>query len=167
MKEVFEYGKCIFIRPEIAFVDDMLEMMNDPEIQSMLFNDPKVITKESEIEWINSHQEDHTFSVIDKETKEYIGNCAYNEIIGNRGEIGITIIKRMQGKKYAKDIIKGLIEYGYNTLKLDEIFAIVFSDNIRSLNCISDLNFKEYKREKNVITRNNQPVDDIYLKHIK
>lgn len=80
-----------------------------------------------------------------------------------RFEIGLTICKKMQGKHYAKDIIKGLIEYGFNILNLDEIHAVIFSDNIKSLNCVIQLGFKEYKREKNVILRNGKSVDDIYF----
>lgn len=29
MTELFRYGKCIFARPNINNVDDMVEMMND------------------------------------------------------------------------------------------------------------------------------------------
>ncbi len=29
MIEIFRYGKCIFARPNIENVDDMVEMMND------------------------------------------------------------------------------------------------------------------------------------------
>jgi len=69
----------------------------------------------------------------------------------------------MQGKHYAKDIINGLIDYGFNILNLNEIYAIVFSDNFRSLNCIQGLGFVEYDREENVLERNGNKVDDIYL----
>lgn len=163
MIEIFRYGKCIFARPNIENVDDMVEMMNDESIQSMLSTKKRVITKESEIEWINAHQEDNTFSVYDSETLEYIGNCSFNEIDNNRGEIGITIRKKMQGKHYAKDIIKGLINYGFDVLNLDEIYSIVFSDNERSLNCMVQLGFEECKREKNVVERNGMQVDDVYF----
>jgi RimJ/RimL family protein N-acetyltransferase len=122
-----------------------------------------IITKESEIDWVNSHQEDNTFCAYDLETKEYIGNCGINEIDNNRGEIGITIRKQMQGKHYAKDMIKGLIDYGFNTLGLDEIYSIVFSDNIRSINCMIQLGFEEYKRDMAVINRNGNQVDDVYF----
>lgn len=133
MEILFKYGKCAFTKPNIDNVDDMVEMMNDEEIASMLTTKKRVITKEVE----------------DK-----------------RGEIGITIRKQMQGKHYAKDIINGLIELGGNELKLDEIYSIVFSDNVRSLNCMKQLGFEEYYREKCVVERNGKQVDDIYLKLI-
>ena len=163
MTELFRHGKCIFARPNINNVDDMVEMMNDEEIQSMLSTKKRTFTKKMEIEWVNSHQEDNTFSVYDVETLEYIGNCGFNEINENKGEIGLTICKKMQGKHYAKDIINGLIEYGFNTLGLDEIYSIVFSDNKKSMNCMIQLGFEEYNREKNVLDRNGYQVDDVYL----
>lgn len=163
MTVVFEYGKCIFARPNINNVDDMLEMMNDEEIQFMLSTKKRTFTREMEMDWVNSHQEDSIFSVYDVETLEYIGNCGFNEINKNKGEIGLTICKKMQGKHYAKDIINGLIEYGFNTLGLDEIYSIVFSDNKKSMNCMIQLGFEEYNREKNVLDRNGHQVDDVYL----
>lgn len=163
MTVVFEYGKCIFARPNINNVDDMVEMMNDEEIQSMLSTKKRTFTRKMEMDWVNSHQEDSIFSVYDVETLEYIGNCGFNKINKNKGEIGLTICKKMQGKHYAKDIINGLIEYGFNTLGLDEIYSIVFSDNKKSMNCMIQLGFEEYNREKNVLDRNGHQVDDVYL----
>lgn len=163
MRELFRYGKCIFTRPNMENVDDMVQMMNDDDIQSMLFNEKKVFTKKMEIDWVKSHQDDNIFCVYDVNSKEYIGNCGFNELNGNKGEIGLTISKKMQGKHYAKDIIKGLIEYGFNILGLDEINSIVFSDNKRSINCMIQLGFEEYSREKNVLERNGNSVDDVYF----
>ena len=163
MEEVFRYGKCIFAKPSVENVDDMVEMINDSDISSMLTTKKRVITREAEIEWIKKHQDGNTFSAFDKETLEYIGNCSFNEIENNRGEIGITIRKQMQGKHYAKDMIRGLIDYGFNVLKLDEIYSIVFSDNVKSLNCMIQLGFEEYNRENNVMERNGSQVDDVYL----
>ncbi len=79
MEAVFQYGKCIFTKPNVNNVDDMVEMMNNERIASMLSTKKRVYTREMEIEWIRMHQEDHTFSVYDRETSEYIGNCGFNE----------------------------------------------------------------------------------------
>ena len=163
MEVIFKYGKCIFTRPNMNNVDDMVEMMNNEKITSMLSTKKRVITREMEIEWINHHQNDNTFSAYDSETLEYIGNCGFNEIDSNRGEIGITIREAMQGKHYAKDMINGLIEYGYNVLGLDEIYSIVFSDNVRSINCMVQLGFEEYNRDKNIAERNGIQIDDVYF----
>ena len=80
MTELFRYGKCIFTRPSINNVDDMVEMINDEEIQSMLSTKKRTFTRGMEIDWVNSHHEDSIFSVYDTETLEYIGNCGFNEI---------------------------------------------------------------------------------------
>ena len=110
MEVIFKYGKCVFTKPDATDVDAMVEMMNNDRITSMLFTRKRVITREMEMEWINAHQEDNIFSAYDSETLEYIGNCGFNEIEDNRGEIGLTIREAMQGKHYAKDIINVLSE---------------------------------------------------------
>ena len=55
-----------------------------------------------------------------------------------------------------------MMEYGFNVLGLDEIYSIVFSDNIRSINCMVQLGFEEYNRDKNVTERNGNQIDDVY-----
>ena len=167
MKEIFKYGKCIFTRPNMANLDDMVEMMNDEEIVSMISLNPKPISREMEIEWINNNQEGYVFSAYDINSLKYIGNCSFVDIVGNKGEIGIVICKPMQGNHYAKDMLNGVMDYGFNTLGLDEIYAIVFSDNVKSLNCIKQLGFVEYKREAIDLHRNGIDVEDVYLKKMK
>ena len=164
MEILFEYGKCAYTRPNIENVDDMVEMMNNEKIASMLSARKRVVTREGEIEWIKAHQDDNTFSVYDRSTFEYIGNCGFNEIDGNRGEIGLNICEHMQGKHYAKDVIMGLVEHGFNELGLDEIYGIIFSDNIRSLNCVKQLGFEEYQRDTGIFERNGNQVDDVYFR---
>ena len=164
MEIKFAYGKCVFTRPRIENVDQMVQMMNNENIASMLSAKRRIITRESELEWIQAHQDDLTFSAYDRESLEFIGNCSFNEIDGKRGEIGLSICAHMQGKHYAKDIISGLAAYGFRELELDEIYAIVFSDNVRSLQCVTELGFKEYARKKNVLERNGVPVDEVYLR---
>lgn len=36
MTKLFEYGKVVFTKPNLQNVDDMVEMMNDESISSML-----------------------------------------------------------------------------------------------------------------------------------
>jgi len=46
MKDRFKYGKCIFTNPNLDNINEMLEMMNDPEIHSMLTSHPRIYTYE-------------------------------------------------------------------------------------------------------------------------
>ena len=88
MDILFEYGKCAYTRPNIENVDDMVEMMNNEKIASMLSARKRIITREGEIEWINAHQDDNTFSVYDRSTFEYIGNCGsviYSHVMAHSG----------------------------------------------------------------------------------
>ena len=62
MEIKFAYGKCVFTRPRIENVDQMVQMMNNENIASMLSAKRRIITRESELEWIQAHQDDLTFS---------------------------------------------------------------------------------------------------------
>lgn len=50
MEILFSYGKCVFTRPRIENVDDMVEMMNNEIISSMLSAKKRIITREAELE---------------------------------------------------------------------------------------------------------------------
>ena len=66
MEIKFAYGKCVFTRPRIENVDQMVQMMNNENIASMLSAKRRIITRESELEWIQAHQDDLTFSAYDR-----------------------------------------------------------------------------------------------------
>ena len=113
--------------------------------------------------WIERHQNDYTYTMI-TENGEFIGNCNYNEIENGSGEIGIFISPRFQDIGLGTEAITELIRIGFNELNLEEIRLVVFSHNERAIRCYRRLGFEEYNRITAVTTRNNNPVDDIYMR---
>lgn len=59
----------------------------------------------------------------------------------NRAEIGYIIRKEEHGKGYMKEAIAPMIEYGFNTLKLNTIEAIIDPENIASENLLLAFGF--------------------------
>ncbi len=101
----------------------------------------------SEIEWVKEHQEDFTFSMVTKDTDEFIGNCGFNEIHDNGGVIGIFISPKFQNIGLGTEAITELIRFGFEDLNLEEIRLVVFSHNERAIRCYQKLGFREYKRK--------------------
>lgn len=137
--------------------------MNNVDINTFITNDPIIVTYEEELDWINRHQEDYTFSMI-TENEEFIGNCSFHEIENGSGEIGIILSPEFQNIGLGTEAITFLINYGFDILNLEEIRLVVFSHNERAIRCYQRLGFEEYNRITAVTTRNNEPVDDIYMR---
>lgn len=164
MEVLYQTERISFIRPNIDYVEDYYRNINNPLIYSFLFNEYYGFTLDDEINWINRHQEDYTFTMIDRETNNFIGNCSYNEIENNIGTIGIAIDPNYQNIGLGTEAITELIRIGFNELNLDEVRLIVFSDNERAIRCYQRLGFEEYQRVENVIQRNGNEIADIYMR---
>lgn len=146
MKEIIIQTKnMIFTRPQTDCAKIMLDLINNPEINTFTQKVHIDLTLEDEIKWVNSHQDDYVFSMFSK-ADEYIGNCGFNEISDKVGTIGIFIAPEFQNRGLGTEALLALIDYGFNTLQLEEINLDVFSHNKRAIHCYKKLGFKEYKR---------------------
>ena len=155
MKEfeiIFESENIYYVNITEKLIDDYLEMINNPEVSKFISLKPRFFTFEDENNWIKQKQINNSiiFSMIEKNTNEFIGNIEILEINNNIGEIGLCIIPKKQGKHYGLESIKRFIKYCVNNLKLEEIGLSVYSHNEKAINCYKKLGFVEYKREKNI-----------------
>lgn len=58
-------------------------------------------------------------------------------------EIGYELLRKFQGQGLMHEAIKKVIEYGFQTIKLQTIEAVVHKDNQSSINLLRKLSFKE------------------------
>jgi RimJ/RimL family protein N-acetyltransferase len=79
------------------------------------------------------------WAVVDKITKEIIGTILLVQLPDNNGlptsdyEIGWHFRRVSWGKGYATEAARGIIAYGFNTLQLPVLYAVVHPDNKRSI----------------------------------
>ena len=84
------------------------------------------------------------FLLIEKEYEIIIGRCGLHNwnVLHNRAEIGYVIndvdFKR---KGFMTEAAQAIINFGFNTLKLNRIEALVGSNNIPSLRIMEKFNF--------------------------
>lgn len=83
------------------------------------------------------------FSMIERNSNEIIGTCGFNSIdLDNaKVEIGYDIAKAYWGMGYAPESIKALIEYAFETLKINRIEAKVEPANVNSIKVLQKLHF--------------------------
>jgi len=161
-----ESKNIYYVRLSEYLVDDYLEMINDIDMQKLISTEKKYLTKEQELEWIRKNKENDRFSMIDKKSNIFIGNIELMDVTDNDAVMGICITKSMQNKKYGTEAIMKILDYGFNTLNLNEITLVVFSNNLRALHTYTKLGFVEYKIESTTDIDGN-PVADIYMKKCK
>jgi len=165
-KILFQSKNIDYVEVNPNLINDYLIMVNDIEIQRRISSKSRIFTYEEEENWINNKLEnkDIIFSMIERNTNEFIGNIELMHVTEKDAELGICITSKKQGKHYGLEAIKKLIEYSFDVLGLEEINLVVFSTNQRAIKCYKKLGFKEYKIEKNVENIDNIPTNDIYMK---
>ena len=168
-KVVFETDNIRFIKIDKTFINDYLKMVNDPEIQKMIYRVPINFTYEGELEWIDGKLKNdaYVYTMIDKVNGDFIGNVELMDVTSETAEMGICITGNMQDKRYGSEAIKKMIDFSFEELELDYLTANVFSINKRSLHCIKKFGFEEYDVIKNIKVVDDEQVDEICLKKVR
>jgi RimJ/RimL family protein N-acetyltransferase len=95
-------------------------------------------------EKLKSSNSDIVFAIIEKETNEHIGNVGLHHIdwVHSSAELGIVIGEtEFYGKKIGKQAWKLITEYGFSTLNLHRIYALIMTNNIVSIKCAEAAGF--------------------------
>lgn len=140
---VFESDRIYYTKVSELLVNDYLTMVNDPEIKNKISRKDRTFTYEQELEWIKSKLDnnDLCFSMIEKETGEFIGNIEIVRIVDNIANLGISITRQKQDKHYGTESIKALLKYCYEVLNLDGMDLNVFKNNPRAIHCYENIGF--------------------------
>ncbi|PCH76264.1 MAG: GNAT family N-acetyltransferase [Flavobacteriaceae bacterium] len=74
--------------------------------------------------------------------------------VHHRAGIGILVLPEFEGYGYAKEALALLIHYSFNKLQLHQLYANITSDNLRSIQLFSKLEFQEIACKKDWIYSN-------------
>ncbi len=149
MNVIFESENIIYVRPSFDLVPQYLEMVNDIENVAKFIGERRtLLTEQEEIDYIKDKMDkDATmFSMLEKDTREFIGNIEFFNRVDDEAEWGIVITSKMQNKGYGKESLKRSVEYGFNELNLKRIYLEVYANNPRAIHIYENCGFKEYDR---------------------
>ncbi|MBO4568248.1 MAG: GNAT family N-acetyltransferase [Bacteroidales bacterium] len=90
----------------------------------------------------------------------------YDEF-NSRAGIGILIDKKHRGKDYAKNAISLLLKYCFNTLLLNQIYALVLETNANSIKLFESLGFVKCGVKKQWYKTTDGFVDQIEYQYIR
>jgi len=144
MEKVFESENLYYVKINKELINDYLNMINDKEVRKLISDKPfEEVTYEGELEWINDKLKDNSvvFSIMEKETNEFVGNIELMNIRSNIGELGISITSNKQNKHYGTEAIKSMINYIYINKIVEELDLNVFNFNERAIHCYEKIGF--------------------------
>ena len=149
MNVIFESENIIYVRPSFDLVPQYLEMVNDIENVAKFIGERRtLLTEQEEIDYIKDKMDkDATmFSMLEKDTREFIGNIEFFNRVDDEAEWGIVITTNKQNKGYGKEALLRSVEYGFNELNLRRIYLSVYANNPRAIHVYENCGFKEYDR---------------------
>jgi len=114
---------------------------------------------------INQPESWYQVLITEKDTKAVIGDIGIHFFGAEnlQTELGITLNKDFQGRGYASEALKGVINFLFSDLKKHRIMASVDPENIDSLKLMERIGFrKEGHFVKSLFWKNNWTDDVIY-----
>lgn len=149
MKTIFESENIRFVEVSEALVGDYLTMVNDLErVERFLGGAHEPFTEEQEIAWVHKKLEnrEHVFSLLEKESGEFIGNIELMDVHDSTAELGVAITGDKQDLGCGTEAIRALCAYGFERLGLKTITLRVFPENVRAIHVYQKCGFVEYDR---------------------
>jgi RimJ/RimL family protein N-acetyltransferase len=139
--EIFAETERLILR-EIEYEDEqgMFELDSDPEVHRYVGNNPVQSLEQIQmvIGFIRQQYVDNgigRWAVVEKHTNQFVGWAGlklFTEPVNGQSnfhELGYRFMKKHWGKGYATEAAKASVDYGFNKLKLKEIFAMTDVNN--------------------------------------
>ncbi|RXM46736.1 GNAT family N-acetyltransferase [Flavobacterium sp. YO64] len=166
MKKPIETERLLLREVIVSDVDGMFELDSNPNVHIYIGKKP-VTTIEQSAAYIENLQQQYKdfgtgrWAVILKETNEFLGwsgiKFITDEINNHKNfyEIGYRFIEKHWGKGYATEAGKAFIEYAFDNLKVDAVYAYADAGNDNSRKILEKLGLRyvnsfEYQEELEV-----------------
>ncbi len=169
MKNVVIDTERLTLKSPVGVVksEDMLVAINDKETLQYISGAPKNYRLEDAKSFINFltlvEESDETLQlgVFEKPMNQFIGMATLDNINYKKSscELGYWISKPYTGKGLGFEASKHLIEYAFNTLKLEKAEALVIREHQKSMALLERLGFEKTELLKNSETNNGVLVD--------
>lgn len=144
-------GDRIYLSPRsIEDVEKFTEWMNDFEVTDYTGRSGQVMSLEGERKYLQEDSNPEAiFSIITLDEDKLIGTVGLERIdhMNRTATLGIFIgDKEYLSKGYGTEVIRLLLDYGFNYMNLHSIKLNVISFNERALKCYRKCGFKETGR---------------------
>lgn len=153
MDTIIETERFFLREIDMRDVEDLFELDSDPQVHLYIENNP-VQNKEQIVLVIETLQDQYKengiarWAVVDKQTGECVGwsglklfRTPLNGHV-NFYELGYRFKTKHWGKGYATEVSKAIIQYGFNKLKAETLYAITHPENEKSIHVLKKMGFR-------------------------
>ena len=152
-------------------LDDLFVLYSDPEVRRY-FPEGTLTREETreELEWFRDGHPEHPelglWATIHKDSNRFIGRCGLLpwEIDGRREvEVAYLVAKEHWGQGLGTEAALGVLEHGFETLRLPRLICLIDRDNLASIKVATKIGMtfeREGSDEKGpflLYSRNNRP----------
>ena len=129
----------VVLRPAtLEDLDHIMTWINDPETVANIATIKSPVSKDAEYRWLYwalKNENERIYSIFDKETKAYIGQCGLHQIYwpARNARMSVIIKKDFQSSGFAYPTVMALLGRAFNELKLHKIWCIVWEDNPKTV----------------------------------
>ena len=142
-------GKKIILRAmDVEDADLLLDIINDPDTEKMLGGSSYPVSYDMQCEWIkkqkNNNEIFRAIIALQDNMKEGIGTVILNNIDLKNGTAEVHIKMSTQscrGKGYGPDALNTVVDYAFNEMRLNCVYAEVLEYNTISLKLFEKCNF--------------------------
>lgn len=120
----------------VEYADVMTKWRTDPGISAHMFTEPRTISKNDQIAWINARLTDDSFlGFIICDCDEPVGFLSYAKIDKKNRHCatGSYIIDRSASAKYAVTLHEYIYTYAFEVLNMNKVYAEVLETNKKVL----------------------------------
>ncbi|MEJ6615602.1 MAG: GNAT family N-acetyltransferase [Crocinitomicaceae bacterium] len=145
--KIFDTERLV-VRPlNVNDREDFFDMMGNPKVMNPIPRE--AMDRETSDQHFEKHLNSNTnsetkvWAIASKDDATFIGIAAFLKNNEKEDEIGYRIREKFWGIGYGTEIVKGLIDYGFNVLNVELITADVYAENVKSIK-ILDKFFERY-----------------------
>ena len=160
-------GKKCYLSPiNVNDAEKYVEWLNDLEVTKNLILYSHIISIENEKEFLGQLSKEHTYSIINSEKDELIGNCGFHNIdnLNQTAEVGIFIgHKNYWNMGFGTEALILLMDYGFKALNFHNISLNVYGFNERAIKSYEKIGFKRIGIKRNALYRNMKRHDIVLM----
>ena len=163
----------VYLAPlRVEDAEKFCEWMNDKSVTEGINATKDVMTLEGEKKYLEDaiNGDGLFFSIVKKESDELIGSCSIVNIdyMAGRGELGIIIgDKSSRGKGYGKEVMKMLLNFGFNSLNFHSMNLTVYPFNKNAIACYEKVGFKMMGKKREAAYHDGKYCDILIMDILK
>ncbi len=147
---ILETNRLVLRQLTVDDSENWFKNLSDDEVAVLIGMEPLENVEDSRSiinSFIDRHEKKNgmAWAIILKEDESFIGTCSYEKIDSHNlsGEIGYDLLKKYWGHGFMTEALSAIIDYGFESLRLNRIEAHTAAINSASRNLLRRLGFFE------------------------